>query len=261
MNLHMAERSRPALPAKRSILGVDVLPMTRVEAIAFLGERIRAGRFTRVAFLNAHVANLATADEAFRQALGDFVVFPDGLGVDIASRVLHGHRFPANLNGTDFVPAFIAAQAGPLRIGLIGTTRANVGLAADHLRGFAPQHEIVMVQDGYFSQADEPEILARLETVRPDLLLVAMGVPRQEVWIAGHLSERHCTVAMGVGALLDFMSGTVPRAPPWLRRLGLEWLFRLFVEPMRLWRRYIIGNPLFLLRVFRRRRPGGGSGR
>lgn len=261
MNPRVLECGRPALPGERSILGVNVLPMTQAEAVAFLAERIRARQFTKVAFLNAHVANLATVDQAFRKALDDFVVFPDGLGVDIASSVLHGRPFPANLNGTDFVPAFIAAQAGPLRIGLIGTTRANVGLAADHLRGFAPQHEIVMVQDGYFSQADEPEILARLETVRPDLLLVAMGVPRQEVWIAGHLSERHCTVAMGVGALLDFMSGTVPRAPPWLRRLGLEWLFRLFVEPMRLWRRYIIGNPLFLMRVLGRRLSGGGSDR
>ena len=109
-----------------------------------------------------------------------------------------------------------------------------------------------MVQDGFFAKADEPAILAHLEKVRPDILLVAMGVPRQERWIAEHLSEKHCTVALGVGALLDFMSGTIPRAPLRLRRLGLEWLFRLLVEPMRLWRRYLIGNPLFLMRVLGR---------
>lgn len=264
MNIHIGKRRRstiPALPAERSILGVDVVPMTQDEAIAFLGDRIRAGQFTKIAFLNAHVANLATADEAFRDTLDDFIVFPDGLGVDIASSMLHGHPFPANLNGTDFVPAFVASQTVPLRIGLIGTTRANVELAANHLRAFAPQHEIVMVQDGYFSKSDEPEILAHLEEVRPDILLVAMGVPRQEKWIAEHLSEKHCTVALGVGALLDFMSGTIPRAPLRLRRLGLEWLFRLLVEPMRLWRRYLIGNPLFLMRVLGRKLARGSEAR
>lgn len=253
--------TRPPLPTERSILGVDVMPMTKEQAIAFLAERIRAGRFTKIAFLNAHVANLATADEAFRETLGDFVVFPDGIGVDIASSVLHGRPFPANLNGTDFVPAFIAAQSVALRIGLIGTSRVNVELAAAHLRAFAPQHEIVMVQDGFFTDADRPGILARLEAVRPDILLVAMGVPRQERWIAEHLSERYCTLAFGVGALLDFMSGTIPRAPLQLRRLGLEWLFRLLVEPLRLWRRYIIGNPLFLMRVLGRRLASRGGSR
>ncbi|WP_187972439.1 WecB/TagA/CpsF family glycosyltransferase [Aquibium microcysteis] len=254
----LGSAARLPLPAERSILGVDVMPMTQEQAVAFLGQRIRAGRFTKIAFLNAHVANLATADPSFRQTLSDFVVFPDGIGVDIASSVLHGRPFPANLNGTDFVPAFMAAQTAPLRIGLIGTSRTNVELAASHLRAFAPQHEIVMVQDGFFGDAEVAGILARLEAVRPDVLLVAMGVPRQERWIADHLSERHCTLALGVGALLDFMSGTIPRAPLRLRRLGLEWLFRLLVEPARLWRRYIVGNPLFLLRVLRRKLSGGG---
>ena len=253
--------THPLLPTERSILGVDVMPMTQEQAIDFLSERIRAGQFTRIAFLNAHVANLATADETFRETLRDFVVFPDGIGVDLASSVLHGCPFPANLNGTDFVPAFIASQTVPLRIGLLGTSKANVELAAAHLRAFAPQHEIVMVQDGFFAEADRPDILARLESVRPDILLVAMGVPRQERWIAEHLSDRHCTLALGVGALLDFMSGTIPRAPLQLRRLGLEWLFRLLVEPLRLWRRYIIGNPLFLMRVFRRKFSNRGGSR
>jgi len=245
--------ARPALPAERSILGVDVMPMTQAEAIDFLGDRVRTGAFTKIAFLNAHVANLAATDRAFKETLRDFVVFPDGIGVDIASSVLHGNPFPANLNGTDFVPAFIAAQTAPLRIGLIGTTKVNVELAASHLRAFAPRHEVVLVQDGYFSDSEEPAILSRLEEVRPDILLVAMGVPRQERWIATNLTDRHCTVALGVGALLDFMSGTMPRAPIGIRRLGLEWLFRLVMEPLRLWRRYILGNPLFLMRVLGRK--------
>ncbi len=78
-----------------------------------------------------------------------------------------------------------------------------------------------------------------------------MGVPRQELWIAKNITSSHCTVPMAVGALLDFMSGAIPRAPLIIRRLRLEWLFRLITEPGRLWRRYIVGNPVFLARVLR----------
>ena len=80
-------------------------------------------------------------------------------------------------------------------------------------------------------------------------MLVAMGVPRQELWISRHLTAGHCIMPIAVGALLDFMSGSVPRAPQWVRRWRLEWVFRLVIEPSRLWRRYIIGNPVFLARV------------
>ena len=79
-----------------------------------------------------------------------------------------------------------------------------------------------------------------------------MGVPRQEYWI-DCLDERHATVAMGVGALFDFISGAVPRAPDWMRNARLEWLFRLIIEPRRLWQRYVVGNPVFLWHIFRER--------
>ena len=89
--------------------------------------------------------------------------------------------------------------------------------------------------------------------MRPDILLVAMGVPRQEFWIAKNITSSHCTLPIAVGALLDFLSGSVPRAPAWMRRLRLEWVFRLIVEPGRLWRRYVLGNPVFLARVVRQK--------
>ena len=87
-----------------------------------------------------------------------------------------------------------------------------------------------------------------------------MGVPRQEQWIAQNLTPDHCIVAMGVGALFDFLSGAVPRAPHWMRRLRLEWIFRLSLEPARMWRRYVVGNPLFLARVVIGKLSGQGQG-
>ena len=110
-----------------------------------------------------------------------------------------------------------------------------------------------MIHDGYFKPSEEPAILERIRGLKPDILLVAMGVPRQELWIARHITAEHCTMPIAVGALLDFMSGAVPRAPKLLRQLRLEWVFRLMVEPSRMWRRYVLGNPLFLARVLRQK--------
>jgi exopolysaccharide biosynthesis WecB/TagA/CpsF family protein len=198
-------------------------------------------------------ANVAAADPEFKRVLSDFLILPDGVGADVASKLLYGAPFPANLNGTDFIPGFLRSTAKPLKVGLLGARRENADRAAARLSVLAPQHRFDVIRDGFFSSKDEPAILGRLTELRPDILLVAMGVPRQELWIARNLDRDHCTLPIAVGALFDFLSGAIPRAPEAVRRLRLEWLFRLIIEPGRLWRRYIVGNPLFLSRVFRQK--------
>ena len=89
-----------------------------------------------------------------------------------------------------------------------------------------------------------------LEKEQPDIVLVAMGVPKQEMWIHEHLKDFPGCVAIGVGGLLDFVSERIPRAPMWMRKSNIEWCYRLYNEPIRLFKRYIIGNPLFILRVY-----------
>ena len=235
------------------ILGQPVAMLTWDEAIAHLGDLVGQDGFTPVSFLNAHNANVAASDAGFAEAMRGFLALPDGVGVDIAARLLYGVPFPANLNGTDFIPAFLKARQQPVTVGLLGTTSDNVAAACAALRRHAPQHRYEVIGDGFFDDPGEAAILERLRSLRPDLLLVAMGVPRQEMWISRKLGARHCSVAIGVGALLDFLSGAVPRAPGWIRRLRLEWAYRLWLEPSRLWRRYLVGNPLFLWRVARQR--------
>lgn len=252
MNMHTA-RVTFGLDSLKTILGISVLAIRWDDAIALLNRLIAERRFTKVSFLNAHNANIACTDPVFAEALDDFLILPDGIGVDLAAKVLYGAPFPDNLNGTDFVPAFLQASTRPLTVGLLGATRVNAEAASVKLAALAVQHNFVVIHDGYFSAEQEPEIIGRIAALRPDMLLVAMGVPRQELWIARHIDERHCTMPVAVGALLDFLSGSVPRAPLWMRRLRLEWLFRLAVEPGRLWRRYVVGNPVFLWRVVRQR--------
>ena len=263
MNMHAA-RAAFGLDTLRTILGISVLAIRWDDAIALLAKLVAERRFTKVSFLNAHNANIAYSDPVFAEALDDFLILPDGVGVDIAAKLLYGAPFPDNLNGTDFVPAFLQASKRPLTVALLGASRVNAEAASVKLSALAGQHNFVVVHDGYFSAAQEPEIVERIARLRPDVLLVAMGVPRQELWIARHIDARHCTLPIAVGALLDFLSGTVPRAPLWMRRLRLEWLYRLWIEPGRLWRRYVVGNPVFLWRVLKQklsRRPQAAEAR
>lgn len=251
MNLVLAPSSDSL--TERDILGVKVAVLDKARAIRLIEARLLSGTFTRLAFLNAHCSNVAWRDADYRAALSSCLVLADGVGVDIASRALHGEEFPENLNGTDFIPEMLEHIRTRLRVGLLGARRDNVEKSAAAFRRLAPQHEFVVVSDGFFGESDVPAILDRIKAMRLDVLLVAMGVPRQEVFIAGQVHEGHVRIAAGVGALFDFMSGAVPRAPQWVRDWRLEWAFRLWIEPQRLWRRYVIGNPLFIARVLLRK--------
>ena len=235
----------------RSVLGVSVRPLSRDEAVREVADVIAVGAHARYAFLNAHSANLAFSDPDFRACLSRFVVLPDGIGVDLASRYVQGDPFPANLNGTDFVPALLRGVRRPITVGLLGAKPDVVAQAARRFAEDHPRHSFTVVHHGYFTDDERDDILDRLTSEPVDLLLVAMGNPVQERFIDEHVTKAHAHVAMGVGALFDFVSGAMPRAPEPLRRARAEWTYRLWREPRRMWRRYLVGNPLFLWRVAR----------
>lgn len=238
--------------AVQDIAGIAVADATGDAVIAALRASLAAGLTVRLAFLNAHCVNLARRDDRYRTALGQFLVLPDGIGVDIAGRILNGAPFRENLNGTDFVPRLLAGLGGTLRVGLVGGAPGVAEAAAARLAAEIPAHVFLPIADGFFGE-DRAAVLSHLARERPDIVLVAMGVPAQEMFIAEHLDERHGHLFIGVGALLDFLAGTVARAPHLVRSARLEWLWRLGLEPGRLWRRYVLGNPLFLLDTVRDR--------
>lgn len=245
-------------PPRRDIAGVPVAAVTRAEALALTDYAFDGGGHLRLAYCNANLVNIAAGDAGLRARLAHFLILPDGIGVDIASRLLYGAAFPANLNGTDFTPAILAARKRPLRVMLLGGRPGIAERAAARLRTDYPQHRFSVLSHGYFEPAEEPALLARLAHERPDLLLVAFGNPRQEQWIADRIDARHCAVAAGIGALFDFLAGEVARAPETFRALRIEWVYRLWLEPRRLWRRYVVGNPAFLMRVLRQKLAGRG---
>lgn len=249
-------RKRPGY-AKRDIGGIGIAVMERETAIAEVADAVLTGGHMKLAFCNANLVNVAADNAALQRSLSTFLVLADGIGVDLGSWMLYGKSFPANLNGTDFFPTLFARFDRPMRVALLGGRPGVADRAVANLAQRYPAHRFSVVSHGYFSAEEEPALLDKLKAQRPDLLLVAMGNPLQERFIADKLGPQHASVAAGVGALFDFFADEVPRAPELVRQVRLEWMYRLWLEPRRLWRRYVLGNPAFLMRMARQYAVGG----
>ena len=214
-----------------------------------------------VAFCNAHTAKLAFGQPRYAATLEHMLVLNDGLGIDLAARALSQGRFPENLNGTDFVPALLAASPRPLRLFLFGA-RPDVLLRAQTALALRfPQHVTVGSSHGYVRDDEMPAIADKIRAADADLVLCAMGNPRQEVAMARLAAQSVAPVLIGVGALFDFLADAVPRAPAVLRRMRMEFLYRLAHEPKRLGRRYTIDAAGFLIAILRLRIGGSVSSR
>jgi alpha-1,3-mannosyltransferase len=234
----------------RTILGVTIMDLSRDQAIAKIDTALSRGTPLGIGFANARVLNMAHSNDRFRSALRRFFVLNDGLGTDVASRLKFGSPFTENLNGTDFVPAYLRRTRHRLRIYLIGTTDEVVARAAQKLQHSYPQHVIVGYRNGFFLGAQDIEqTCCEIRAAHADCVLVGMGNPIQEFWIDEHGAKTSATLFFAVGALLDFEGGSVSRAPVWVRDLRCEWIFRLLQEPLRLAGRYLVGNIVFLSRI------------
>ena len=211
-----------------------------------------------VSFLNAHAFNLAWKESDFRRSLVESdLLLRDGIGVSILLTLL-GIRPGLNMNGTDLIPKVLKRCRGS--VALLGTRDPYLSMAAVKLREAGSNVTIAL--DGFQPDA---RYLDAVRASRPAIVILAMGMPKQER-VALSLKEAitwPCLIVNG-GAILDFMSGRVSRAPGMLQTLHLEWLFRLAREPRRLWRRYVLGNSVFLfrsLRIWRSLRPERNTGR
>ena len=170
---------------KRQILGVDIAVLNRSDASSFLQSALRAGRELKVAFANAHMLNVAVADPSYKMALKDFLVFNDGIGVDLASWMKFGRFFPENLNGTDFVPFFLSSARELLRLYLLGSSSVVAKVTADRFSEYWPRHRVVGWRSGFFNESSEGEVACEaIRAAKPDVVLVGMGNPVQELWIS-----------------------------------------------------------------------------
>jgi len=244
-------RSRRQFLPVINVLGMRIQNTTQSEAVEWVLEHADSARSRQLVFVNPHCVNIAGHDRQYRDAVnrGDLVL-ADGIGMQIAGRLL-GTPFRQNVNGTDLFPALCKhpLAVGKLRLFLLGGQAGVAEKVADWVRVHAPGVVIAGVQDGFFKPEDQDAVIDRINASDANVLLVAMGVPLQDVWISRYLPQLRVGVAMGVGGLFDFFSDRIPRAPLWMRESGLEWVYRLSQEFGRMWRRYLIGNIGFILRV------------
>ena len=239
-----------SVPASISIHGIRLVNLAMDEALAAIEAALAAHQPTRISFVNADCVNIAASNASYREALaGTDWVFIDGIGMRIAGKIMD-QPVRDNVNGTDLFPRLCEslAQQGK-RLFLYGAQPGVAAAAAEWAQARYPGLLICGTQDGYHPAHAEPKIAAGIRASGADVVLVALGAPQQETWIARNMAATGATVALGVGGLFDYYSGRIPRAPVWMRRLGLEWLFRLIQEPRRLWRRYVVGNAVFLGRI------------
>jgi N-acetylglucosaminyldiphosphoundecaprenol N-acetyl-beta-D-mannosaminyltransferase len=198
-----------------------------------------------VAFANAHAMNSVARSPSFFQALqsADWVL-RDGSGVATLLKLL-GKDPGINLNGTDLIPKIIRLFNGR-KIAFFGTQEPYLRQSVVAANQLAPQSHLFSAHG--FLEIDAYRSLAA--TQRSELIVLGMGMPKQEVVAAALRSQLDfpCTIVCG-GAIIDFLAGRTTRAPLWMRRAGLEWVYRLALEPKRLFHRYVIGNPVFLVRA------------
>ena len=231
-----------------NILGVDVDAVTMAEAVDVVRRAMDTRAGVMVATANAEMLMRATHDEELRHILNaSALVVPDGAGTVWAARHL-GHTMPERVAGYDLAQELLrCAPAEGRRVYFFGSAPGVAEKAKAKAEQLYPGIEIVGVRNGFFSPADNAAIIAEIRAARPDLLLVALGVPKQEKWIAAHLAELDVPVAIGVGGTLDVMAGVMKRAPYWMQRAKLEWLFRGLMQPKRAGR--LLALPKFVLKV------------
>ena len=236
------------------VLGVGVDPLTVRELHAEIRRLVGTGERGTVLNVNANCLNLLYEDAALRAFFDDAdVVFCDGAGAMLAARLM-GERIPERITYADWAWRLAAfAEAEGLSLFLLGSRPGVAKMAARRLRALHPGLDIAGVGHGHFDHAPgSPEneaVLREINAARPDILLVGLGMPLQERWLMENRHRIEAGVALTGGAVFDYVSGGLRRGPRLLTDNGFEWLARLVVEPRRLWRRYLLGNPLFLLRV------------
>ncbi len=231
-----------------NILGVNVDAVTMAEAVAHVTAAMDVRANVMIATANAEMIMRATHDEELRDILNAAaLVVPDGAGTVWAARHL-GHAMPERVAGYDLAQELLRrAPAEGRRIYFFGAAPGVAEKAKEKAEQLYPGIEIVGVRNGFFSPADNAAIIAEIREARPDLLLVALGVPKQEKWIAAHLAELDVPAAIGVGGTLDVMAGVMKRAPYWMQKAKLEWLFRGLMQPKRAGR--LLALPKFVLKV------------
>ncbi|MFO0755108.1 MAG: WecB/TagA/CpsF family glycosyltransferase [Byssovorax sp.] len=236
------------------IVSAHVDNVTYREALDFTFAPPEGGAARMIHFVHPHALNLAAFDEDHRGRLARAdAILPDGVGLRVAASIV-GVALHGNVNGTDLLPLLCRDAADKnVPLALVGAAPGIADRCAERLAESTPGLRIPLVSHGFLTPAESHLFAEKVRDLGRSVVLVGMGSPLQERWAWEHLSTASEASVLTVGGLFDFFSGRIPRAPEAIRELGLEWAYRLAQEPTRLARRYLLGNPLFVLLALKQR--------
>lgn len=231
-----------------NILGIEIDKVTGQEALDHIEAFIQSKQSHQIVTANAEIIYQASHNEKMKKVINHAqMVTADGSGVVWASRQL-GQPLAERVTGIDLVNAVCkrSAEKG-WRIYILGSAPGVAAAAAANIGKRFPGCHIIGTQHGYFNDMEEKQIIAELQQLQPDVLFVALGAPKQEYWIHAHMQTLQIPVMMGIGGSMDVLSGNVKRAPHWMQKMSLEWLYRLLIQPARFKR--VLALPKFMLAV------------
>jgi N-acetylglucosaminyldiphosphoundecaprenol N-acetyl-beta-D-mannosaminyltransferase len=243
---------------KFEFMGILINPLTVDELLLRITDFIDRKDHALILCVNIYGYNLAEEQPWLYDCWNNAaIVFCDGAGVILGARLL-GKTIPERITYADWYWRLVElAEVRNYSLFFLGAKPGVAARAAEVLRGLYPHLRIVGVHDGYFDMtpgsADNTALIEQINAANPDIVTVGMGMPLQERWLYDNWHRLNARVGLTGGAIFDYISGEVQRAPRWMTENGFEWLGRMVVEPRRLWKRYIIGNPVFLARVLRAR--------
>ena len=231
-----------------NILGVGIDCIDSEEALTQIESFIADGTPHQVVTANAEIIYQASKNEKMRTVINQAqMVTADGSGVVWASKQL-GRPLRQRVTGIDLVNSICEQSAKKgWKLYILGSAPGVAATAAVNIRKKFPGCNIVGTHHGYFNAKEEKQIVAELLQLQPDVLFVALGAPKQEYWIAEHMAQLQIPVSMGIGGSMDVLSGNVKRAPRWMQKMSLEWLYRLLIQPTRFKR--VLALPKFMLAV------------
>jgi len=231
-----------------NILGVPVANVNYFDLLEAIRINILSNKKITMTSVNVNTINLANNDEDFRNKLSQIdIKHPDGVGVYLASRFLFGKEgLKLKITGSDFYNELKKHSiSNNWSFFFFGDKEETL----NKISNVNPELKISGMQNGYIF--DNQKLVNEINTSNPDILLVGLGSPKQENWIANHKFSLNVNAIIAVGDGIKMFSGTKKRGPTFIQKLGFEWVVRLMHEPKRLWKRYLIGNPIFIIKIIK----------
>ncbi len=236
---------------KINLFGININEFEYDSLLKRIQDSVENNRQIKIAYINFNLLSMASNDTKLKSNLKKFdIIHPDGIGVNFSLKFIYGKqfRFP-KMTGTDFYLKILEYLNTEWRYGIFLLGGAD-SLSSKHVNNFQNKYPNIKLAGVKTRETVTDENLIHdINESKPSVLMIGLGSPAQENFVSEYYEKLNANVIITVGSGIDFMTGLLKRAPVWMQKANLEWVFRMFTEPTRLWKRYLIGIPLFIIRI------------